>query len=100
MDAVERRAQRLLPDILAAFMSAFVAAVVTFINTGFDAGYPAPLAAGLVPRAARGHRRRLPVPAAGVAAGARGGAQGQLGPSSASEPHIRRFRLRCLECAP
>lgn len=35
-----RRAQRLLPGVLALGMSAFVAAVVTVINTGVDAGLP------------------------------------------------------------
>lgn len=38
MNTVERRAQRLLPGLLAIGMSAFVAAVVTAINTGVDAG--------------------------------------------------------------
>lgn len=33
-----RRAQRLLPGLLAIGMSAFVAAVVTTINTGLDGG--------------------------------------------------------------
>ena len=40
-DAVERRAQRLLPGVLATGMSAFVALVVTLINTGLDGGLPA-----------------------------------------------------------
>ena len=40
-DAVERRAQRLLPGVLATGMSAFVALVVTIVNTGLDRGLPA-----------------------------------------------------------
>jgi hypothetical protein len=39
-DAVERRAQHLLPGLLATGMSAFVALVVTIINTGLDLGLP------------------------------------------------------------
>jgi hypothetical protein len=39
-DAVEQRAQRLLPGFLATGMSAFVALVVTVINTGVDGGLP------------------------------------------------------------
>lgn len=35
-----RRAERLLPGLLALGMSAFVAAVVTTINTGLDTGLP------------------------------------------------------------
>ena len=34
-----RRAERLMPGVLATGMSAFVAAVVTTVNTGMDAGF-------------------------------------------------------------
>lgn len=40
-DPALRRAERLLPGVLAIGMSAFVAAVVTVVNTGVDAGLPA-----------------------------------------------------------
>ena len=36
----QRRAERLMPGVLATGMSAFVAAVVTTVNTGLDPGFP------------------------------------------------------------
>src|SRR6476661_706579 len=87
-DAVERRAQCLLPGLLATGMSAFVALVVTIINTGLDRGLPLRwLLAWL-----------LAWPAAVVAAGAVDGATARLSCWPAGRLHVlpRRGPVNCV----